>query len=368
MSVPGMATSRDVVIRRIALQSLSLLGFKAEEYSKDFTHLKVKSLDASTFDKSNERALMVTLHFLLSSMRPQFAVDAAPFWPYGEVSVKNEFKLVVDRYLDQFVAVNIITSNLCRTSVISAARGPIVWKLLWKLSSTALQEQCEVGGRESPVAETAEELRDQLRTEYEGLITENTAVIRRQRQQHQYSEELHSRFKAARKNIERLRRAMQALESDPNFGPALTASGRVERTRMLVRIEGAVPALTSALQSRGFTRLQNLCRSDQIGCSSREDILSVRRELSQYLDSVASEGRNNYDVSGNELNVSLKSRIEKLRQVSSSATLSLPPEEINLTSDVSLSDILLLNNKDGVLKLQLDCERLVRLQNELLFH
>jgi hypothetical protein len=267
----------DTAVIRLALNSLALLGFKAETYCSEHTQLRSPPLDAHSFDKGNEKTLLLALHFLLSQLYPSFADSVSAVWPYYDAKDKNTFKVAAQECLDELASADLVPSECCKASVLSAAKGFIVWKLLWKLSNevfrtlateeedssdssvslqAAIKTQTTSSSSSAAAATDLEELQSILATEHDRMLYENSRVIRRQREQYTYADELWTRFKKAKKNIDKVERDILGLEMGEDTGPMLADTARLARTEMTMRIEAACGALQRVADSDGFRALK----------------------------------------------------------------------------------------------------------------
>lgn len=247
-------TSMEATIVRLTLNSLALLGFKANLYYNEHPQLRCNPLDAHSFDSNNEKSLLLALHFLLSQLNPNFQEAVEEVWPHYDAKGKNGFKIAVQQILDDLAAADLVPSECCKASVLSTAKGFIVWILLWKLSNAVFVKL----SANQDCTSDLDALKLKVGEEHEKMIAENRVVIRRQREQYTYSDDLYTRFKKAKKNIDKLQRDMASLETGEDTGPLLTETARIARTQMTLQIEEACVVLKRLTQSPGFSVVQPL--------------------------------------------------------------------------------------------------------------
>jgi hypothetical protein len=89
------ATVSDTRIPALVVRSIDILGYK--DYIKLFFRPTAFSEipTPTSFIKTNEKLLLVLMHFLLCIIDPSLKTKCAEFWPYEDAGEKNEFKRVV---------------------------------------------------------------------------------------------------------------------------------------------------------------------------------------------------------------------------------------------------------------------------------
>ena len=163
-------------IPKLLIRSLDILGLQQylSTLRKDTTicpgrpSLTVTNLNPACFDATNEKTLLILIHFLLCLIDPTFRSKCASIWPYQGTHDKNEFKVKAQENLSKLISLNILDHSDCRASILTVAKGIIiyfwishhlwllaanafpsihfygyvgysVWLLLWKLSNAALE-------------------------------------------------------------------------------------------------------------------------------------------------------------------------------------------------------------------------------------
>lgn len=317
----------EATITRLALNSLSLLGFKAEKYYSEHPQLRCPPMDANSFDKENEKALLLALHFLLSQLNPDFEVSVSYTWPYYDARGKNDFKIAVQNQLDELASVGSIPTECCKASILSMAKGFIVWQLLWKVSNAVFRYFEVAGGyhiAEHFPSEFNEinELQSLLKNEHANMLTENIAVVQRQREQYAYADDLYSRFKKAKKNIDKLQRDITALEVGEDTGPMLADSAPIKRTELTMNIESACLVLRRIMGASWLNKFRSL-KNDGVSVFPRSQGISSQF-TSEYLAALNgkilsdSSDRHLYTIiDKNDINELLDILIDKLENSNS---------------------------------------------------
>jgi hypothetical protein len=239
----------DTVIR-ITLQSLALLGFRADRYGESRS-ASCPALDAHTFDKSNERPLLLAVHFLLSRVDNGFERDSAICWPYHDAKEKNQFKLIVEDKLTHLAEQSLLPTDVCKSSVLNIAKGFVAWKLLWKLSDLAMRQFLNISEETGPIDV------ERLEQEYEEILKHNQETIQFQRDCFEYAQNLYERYKNAVSNIQRHKRDLMTLENGADTGPILTPQARIERTAMKLRITSNLNMLQEFNDSKSILLVKN---------------------------------------------------------------------------------------------------------------
>jgi flagellar biosynthesis chaperone FliJ len=243
----------------LTLNALYLLGFRNDEYFAKDQHVRyTAALDSHTFDRTNERALLLILHFLLSRLVPQFDSLNSTSWPYTDVRSKNAFKRVVEDALQTLVDQRRLSPELSHASVLTTAKGSSAWRLLVQLTSICVAEELASRGIKSYQHIHRDEsgsvvndfdaiitaIRGDMESEASLLMQEHLAHQRVERDRRAYADELYKRYKRARSSVESLKKELQDFErSHPRAAHALSEAGKVERSAAIIDIE----AITSRL-------------------------------------------------------------------------------------------------------------------------
>lgn len=257
----------------LVIRSLILLGFSTESYPT----LSIRKILPSAFDRTNESLLLTLLHFLLSRLDISFSAAVSCCWPYYESKEKNEFKRVVSAYIDAFSSKNSTVSySDFRSSLLSVAKGSIVWSLLKRLSDDVLdlsikasiirnqsQETIAVNLQQSgdlwptPTSSNTEELRTAIRAEYACTLREGKICTARQDDQKEYSAELDDRLKLANKGINEATQIMEnlSMSEKKHF---LTESAQIERSELVQRVKEMYNALKLVSASSAFEESSSL--------------------------------------------------------------------------------------------------------------
>jgi hypothetical protein len=207
----------------------------------------------TSFDKPNEKLLLILLHFLLVKLEPMFAASVVTCWPYYETKEKNEFKRVVSIQMGKLIG-SVLSTGDFRSSLLSVAKGSAMWVLLKKLSDAALEKTLrtvvmtyqtlpgstltvKASGAlfESLSSTKAEDLVAAVQREYDEVQQVGNATMSRRSQHAQYAAELDERLTAANKTIQTAKTSMQRISHGEDVY-YLSEGARIERTELILRI------------------------------------------------------------------------------------------------------------------------------------
>lgn len=118
------------------IQNFLLLGGETLLQFDEYGQMGV--FGRSMFQSSNERLLLVLLHFLLEQL-PSTASTVSRNWPFHDRRQQSEFKRAVQEALQGLVRQGDLTAEVARTSVLSTARSPSAEMLLWRVSTVVLK-------------------------------------------------------------------------------------------------------------------------------------------------------------------------------------------------------------------------------------
>ena len=259
----------------LVIRSLVLLGFSTGAYPA----LSITEILPSAFDRTNERLLLCLLHFLLSRLEVSFSASVSTCWPYYETKEKNEFKRIVSAYIDGVSSKNSSVSySDFRSSLLSVAKGSVVWSLLKRLSDDVLnltiqasiirnQSQATIAlsleqsaGLWSTLTSTnTEELKAAIRTEYASTLREGKTCTARQNEQKEFSTELDDRLKLANKGINEATQTMEILSMSEKKH-FLTESAQIERSELVQRIKEMYNILRLLSASSAFVESSSVAQ------------------------------------------------------------------------------------------------------------
>jgi hypothetical protein len=182
-------------------------------------------ITATSFNACNEKLLLTILVVLLSANSDEFRTNIASSynWPYHDTREKNACKKIIFPELQRLVQQGVITATNCvKLSILTVAKGPSVWNLLWKLSDAVLKTLVASG---SDLAEDAKDtlqvggtselsfIETNIKLEVDRITNHTVNTLHKQKQLCEYANELNRRFKRATNNIDSINKTLQTLES-----------------------------------------------------------------------------------------------------------------------------------------------------------
>lgn len=126
----------------LTINSLILLGFNSDEYIQIYSGIAfdLVPLEPTSFDRGNERMLMVILHYLLLILdEDEFATSIQPYWPCLDNIEKKKFQKAIMESLARLVARNELTDTVLQPTIFAKAEGTKVWELLKTVSDRCLE-------------------------------------------------------------------------------------------------------------------------------------------------------------------------------------------------------------------------------------
>jgi len=140
------------VTAHLTINTMILLGFDTDSYIHNYSGIAfdVRPLTINSFQKSNEKMLMVSLHFLLLTVdKEEFTSSIEKCFPYLDSKEKNQFKRAVHNSIGRVLEEHPTTAPTYKASILTQAMGTEVWSLLRFLSDIALDiTLCELKGQE----------------------------------------------------------------------------------------------------------------------------------------------------------------------------------------------------------------------------
>jgi hypothetical protein len=194
-----------------------LLGFNIDRYEQyPMLSRGLVPFTVNTFDNTNEKVLLSTLHFLLSIINGSFVSEISGCWPFYETREKNDFKRVVLSHFHNLMALNILDHADCRASLLTVAKGSAVWNLLWKLSNAAIDAIIISESNSFPsYSQSPEALTKAIHSEL--TIIKSQAIFAKSihTQRRSYAGELENRLKAAVDQIASCKARLKELGASP---------------------------------------------------------------------------------------------------------------------------------------------------------
>lgn len=129
------------ITSHLTINTMILLGFDTDTYIHNYSGIAfdIRPLTPNTFQKNNEKMLLVVLHFLLLIVdKEEFTPSVEKCFPFLDMKDKNIFKRAVHNGLVRVFDKHAIPSLTYKSSILTQAMGAEVWYLLRFLSDIAL--------------------------------------------------------------------------------------------------------------------------------------------------------------------------------------------------------------------------------------
>jgi hypothetical protein len=280
----------------------------------------------TSFSVCNEKLLLTILIDLLSLHSESFRTDIASSynWPYHDTKEKNECKKMILKELQNLVKIGKLSSTYVKSSILTVAKGPSVWQLLWKLSDAILSKLIlgmEIddsnvksgSGSDVNVAvkPDLEECLVNIGTETRRITHETSIALHKQHKLQEYSGQLNGRWKCATQSIEIVEKRLTDLET--RRGDILLEDRfETECQQIMTRIE-TFAALLEYLSTKNKAN-----KKDEHGSHWEENIVPAREMediLNRCLSASADDGQGDSNQTlpnsvENSLNV-LASKVSK---------------------------------------------------------
>ncbi len=263
--------AESLINAELSIGSLMVLGFNANDYIENYPGIAygVANLTVYTFDKQNEKSLLIALHFLLCKLEPvEFPLAIESCWPYLDVKTKNEFKRAIQSSFDRLVHKNWLTTGICKASILSIAKGPDVWMLLRVLTDICVEVSiAEMKNEERDMVAhryyEAVNIRESIETELKLLEKTIISGIQVERDHSNYFNELDTRLRKASRNIELSRKKLQVILTNDIPQQILTESGRLQRSEWIAKITNSKQLLLNLAQSPLLVKAKELLAADK---------------------------------------------------------------------------------------------------------
>eukprot|EP01040_Poterioochromonas_malhamensis_P020140 gene20140-23984_t len=115
----------------LTINSLILLGFNSDEYIQIYSGIAfdLVPLESTSFDRTNERMLMVILHYLLLILdEDEFATSIQPYWPCLDNNEKRRYQRAIMDSLARLVARGELPGDVLQPALLTQAQGTKVWE------------------------------------------------------------------------------------------------------------------------------------------------------------------------------------------------------------------------------------------------
>jgi hypothetical protein len=263
--------SEERIFAEITVNSLVTLGFKIENYIDKYPSITIglNPLDYQSFDRSNEKMLLMTAHFLLCILEGDlFESKLISFWPYKATKDKTDFKRVVLSTIRKLEGTGIISATPEAKSVLfNQFKGHDVWKLLRNLSDAALDIQInefetddsnheEMEEEEKKITGNAEidhkanenNIRAKVVSEFLHLQSIASNCVNRQDNQHVYIHELEQRLKRAYKSMEASKIQLNEIAQGDKL-QVLSEAAKLQRSELTYRLINSKKLLEEKAQN-----------------------------------------------------------------------------------------------------------------------
>ncbi len=124
----------------LVINSLVLLGFNCDDYIDIYSGIAydLPVLNVETFNKSNQKLLLIILHYVLSILdREEFLLAIHTCWPFLDNKEKSNFLRAIHQCLQRIISEE---DNVdYRSAILIEAKGKEVWFLLRFLTDKCLQ-------------------------------------------------------------------------------------------------------------------------------------------------------------------------------------------------------------------------------------
>lgn len=261
---------------QLTINSLILLGFNSDEYISLFSGIAfdLMPLEPTSFDRGNERMLMVVLHYLLIILDEEaFSTAIQPFWPCLDVLEKRKFHKAIVESMGRLVAkkvlpADIVSSNLA--SLLSRAEGLPVWSLLKTVSDACLEimiarfediEQPDLSWAGiDPSADptpkyttnsawTISDLMVSIRSEFDRLKSMVLDMEMEERERVEYLRELDSRLKEAEAMSKQYEHDLRAQHLNDEH-KLMSSHAKIKRQKIAEKLEAQVSLLQAFLDTQ----------------------------------------------------------------------------------------------------------------------
>ncbi len=253
-------------IVQLVIQNFSLLGFNPLDYlvtdntvteltenvisESDNLFMGNLVFDESSFEKSNEILLIILLRFLIMKLHPDFIANSKYCWPILNVNIKNEMKKAIEKSFIYFFDSKILSYFESKVSILTVAKGKIVWKLLWKLSNAAIDAYLiENNGYDPDIDLTnIEQLKEKIESNKLELEEKVKLYEDSQNKKLEYMDELEERNEYTLNKIIEIKANLKSLSESEN-GKYLDAKAKIERSEIITRLNGTKIMLENLLVS-----------------------------------------------------------------------------------------------------------------------
>jgi hypothetical protein len=262
--------TESLINAELTIGSLMVLGFNANDYVENYPTIAwgMTNLTVYSFDKHNEKSLMIALHFLLNKLDGEFTDAIKTSWPYTDVKTKNETKRAIQSSFERLVRKNWLAASMCKSSILSVSKGPEVWTLLRALTDICVEVViAEMNNESTDSIPTRHydtvEMRDVISAELVALEDIISSGIHREKEHGNYFSELDARLRKATKNIETSRQKLQSILTNDVPLQILTESGRLQRSEWIEKLGQSKALLLNLAQSPLLVKAKELLMHDK---------------------------------------------------------------------------------------------------------
>jgi hypothetical protein len=268
------ATIAHSTLPQLTINSLILLGFNSDEYIQIFSGIAfdLVPLEATSFDRSNERMLMVILHYLLIILDEEsFATAIQPYWPCLDINEKRKYQKAILESLARLVTREELPKDVLQPSLLTKAEGLKVWELLKTISDRCLEvmigrfEQVEQPASDAlagvePKADnfppyesnkewSADQLMTEIETEFQNLKSMVLDMEIEHRERADYLHELDTRLRESEKTMRKLEKDLrdQHLNDEHRI---MSEQARHKREKIIEKLESQMSLLQAFLDTQ----------------------------------------------------------------------------------------------------------------------
>lgn len=265
---------------QLTINSLILLGFNSDEYIQIYSGIAfdLVPLEPTSFDRGNERMLMVILHYLLLILdEDEFATAIQPYWPCLDINEKRRYqKSILESFARLVARKELPRDVLQQPGILTKAEGAKVWELLKIISDRCLEvmigrfEQLEqpaldeLAGVEPDEENrklyttnsdfTMSELLTEITAEFEQLKDMVLDMETEHRERADYLHELDTRLRESEKVMKKLEQELrhQHLNDEHRI---MSEQARHKREKIAEKLESQMTLLQAFLDTQLMTKV-----------------------------------------------------------------------------------------------------------------
>lgn len=294
----------------LTINSLILLGFNSDEYIQIYSGIAfdLVPLESTSFDRTNERMLMVILHYLLLILdEDEFATSIQPYWPCLDNNEKRRYQRAIMDSLARLVAREELPGDVLQPALLTQAQGTKVWEMLKTISDRCLEvmigrfEQVEqppadvlAGVEAEPENQpqyasnkdwTVDQLLTEITLEFQQLKRMVLDMELENRERADYLHELDTRLRDSEKTMKKLEHELrqQHLNDEHRI---MSEQAKHKREKIAEKLESQMSLLQAFLDTQLMNKvvehLEDLSDDDKsVGSVNSSPTKSPQRNLSR---------------------------------------------------------------------------------------